>query len=141
MIIDIRKADEFFYNNQPIKKLQDKQMPSLEREIHILFYKGGAGNGDRTRLTSLGSWDFTTKLCPQLSWKGLLSKSLCINYSTKKPFWQVLFHQNKKPASQRAFLLRATVPAPQPVVLIPSAILKVPSLGHFHEPPILYLWW
>ena len=31
-------------------------MPSLEREIHILFYKGGAGNGDRTRLTSLGSW-------------------------------------------------------------------------------------
>ena len=112
MIINIRKADEFFYNNQPIKKLQDKQMPSLEREIHILFYKGGAGNGDRTRLTSLGSWDFTTKLCPQLSWKRLLSKSLCINYSTKKPFWQVLFHQNKKPASQRAFLLRATIPGP-----------------------------
>ena len=51
MIINIRKADDFF-----IKKLQDKQMPSLEREIHILFYKGGAGNGDRTRLTSLGSW-------------------------------------------------------------------------------------
>ena len=61
---------------------------------------------------SLGSYCSTTELYPQFWWKEQPSKSSCINYSIKRAFLQVLFHQNKKPASQRAFLLRATIPGP-----------------------------
>jgi hypothetical protein len=34
--------------------------------LHVIsvLRRHGAGNGDRTRLTSLGSWDITTMLCP-----------------------------------------------------------------------------
>ena len=61
---------------------------------------------------SLGSYCSTTELYPHFWWKEQPSKSSCINYSIKRAFLQVLFHQNKKPASQRAFLLRATIPGP-----------------------------
>ena len=93
--------------HQKAKKLQGKQMPSLKR------------NNDMERVTrlelathSLGSYCSTTELYPQFWWKEQPSKSSCINYSIKRAFLQVLFHQNKKPASQRAFLLRATIPGP-----------------------------
>ena len=82
-------------------------MPSLERNNRMERV---------TRLElathSLGSYCSTTELYPQFWWKEQPSKSSCINYSIKRAFLQVLFHQNKKPASQRAFLLRATIPGP-----------------------------
>ena len=53
---------------EPTTGLEPANLRLTKAVLYLLSYMGifsGAGNGNRTRTASLGSWNSTTELCPQ----------------------------------------------------------------------------